>query len=119
MKNVSDQVLAKRMLQIRAEDGYRLGTFLRLNARKYILYGLFFIVALASLAASGMWIGFYLLLGLFLGSLLRDLGWVRASRRSWPFTMSVVNWDVVEQLAVKGHRPEPPNATADAIPASI
>ena len=29
MKKVSDQVLAQRMLQIRAEDGYRLSTFLR------------------------------------------------------------------------------------------
>ena len=74
------------------------------------MYGLYFIVALAALAASGMWIGFYLLLGLFLGSLLRDLGWVRASQRSWPFTMRVVNWDLVEQLAVKSHRPDPPRA---------
>ena len=99
MRTVSDQVLARRMLQMREQGGYRIGQFLRINARKYILYGLYFVVALASLAVLGMWIGFYLVLGLFLGSSLRDLGWVRASRRTWPFTMRVVNWDLVEQLA--------------------
>jgi len=109
MRKVSDQVLARRMLQIRGEGGTRLGMFLRINARKYILYGLYFIVALAALAASGMLIGFYLTLGLLLGSLLRDLGWVRASRRSWPFTIKVIDWDLVEQLAAE----QPPaDATA-------
>lgn len=101
MRKINDQVLAKRMLQIRGEGGYRVGMFLRFNAGKYILYVVIFIVALASLAAVGMWIGFSLMLGLFLGSLLRNLGWIRASRRNWPFTMRVINWNLVDQLAAK------------------
>ncbi len=110
MRKINDQVLAKRMLQIRGEGGYRVGMFLRFNAGKYILYVVIFIVALASLAAVGMWIGFSLMLGLFLGSLLRNLGWIRASRRNWPFTMRVINWNLVDQLAAKKPPADAPSA---------
>jgi hypothetical protein len=107
MKTLSDQVAARRMLQIRDEGGYRLGTFLRLNARKYAIQGLVFGLSLALLLIIEMRVAFSILLGVILGSLARDFGWVRASRRTWPFTMRVINWEIVERLATHEEPPAP------------
>jgi hypothetical protein len=102
IKKTSDQVLAKRMLQLRTEGGFRYGTFLRLNTRKYLLQIGYLIVSLALLSFYQLWIPFVLLLGVFFGVWLRDASWVRASRRNWPFTLRVTNWDLVEKLVAEG-----------------
>jgi hypothetical protein len=101
MREISDQVLATRMLKVREQGGYGICIFLRMNAKKYILFILYFGAALVFFAITGMWFGFALMLGLSLGTFLRDLGWVRASGRTWPFTMKVVDWDFVEELAAE------------------
>jgi len=101
MREISNQVLAMRMLELREQQGYRLGMFLRMNTKKYIFFVVYFGAALAFFALTGMWFGFALMLGLGLGTFLRDLAWVRASRRTWPFTMKVTNWAFVEELAAE------------------
>jgi hypothetical protein len=40
-----------------------------------------------------------LMLGLFLGVLLRDLGWARATAATWPFSERVTEWDKVRRIA--------------------
>ena len=54
---------------------------------------------LAILAFLGMWPLFIFLLGLVLAPSC-DMGWVRSSRRIWPFTVRVTNWELVERIAV-------------------
>jgi fatty acid desaturase len=101
MREISDQVLAMRMLKLREQGGYRYGTFLRMNAKKHIFLFVYFGAALAFFALTNMWFGFALILGMVLGVFFRDLGWVRASGRTWPFTMKVVDWGLVEELAAE------------------
>jgi hypothetical protein len=101
MREISDQVLATRLLKIREHGGYPLGTFLLMNTKKYIFFVVYFGAALVFFAFTGMWFGFALMLGLGLGTFLRDLAWLRASRRTWPFTMKVIDWGFVEELAAE------------------
>ena len=99
MREISEKLLAKRMLQIREQDGYGFGTFLRVNARKNFLRLLYLVPALALLASLAMWFLFAFMLGMFLGAFVRDFDWVRSSRKAWPFTKKVTDWDLVQKLA--------------------
>jgi hypothetical protein len=101
MRAISDQAMAARLIRARQEGGYRVRTFLRLNARRYVFLGVIFGLAFAFFAFTGLWNGFALLLGILLGSLLRDLGWVRASQRTWPFMMKVIDWGMVNESVVE------------------
>jgi len=101
MRKVSDQVLAMRMLNVREHGGYGIGMFLRMNAKRYAFIMGYFSAALWVLALMSFWLGFALVLGMVLGTVLRDLGWVRGTRRTWPFTLKVTDWDLVEELAAE------------------
>jgi hypothetical protein len=103
MKTISDRVLAARLLKARQEGGYRFGTFVRWKAKSYVISFVYF-GAVPAFCLTAWWILFALVLGMFLGMLLRDLGWVLASNRSWPLTVRVIDWVVVEELAAE----EPP-----------
>jgi len=103
MRGTSDQALAQRLLSMRDKGSYRFGAFLKLNAWRYLFQVAVHSVLLAILALAGLWPVFIFLLGLVLGSFLRDVGWVRSTRRMWPFTVKVTNWDVVERLAAEKH----------------
>jgi len=101
MREISDQVLAMRLLKIREQGGYRFRGFWHMNTKKYIYFVVYVGAVLGFLAFAGMWFGFALVLGLGLGAFLRDFGWVRASGRTWPFTMKVIDWGFVEELAAE------------------
>ena len=101
MRGTSDQALAQRLLSIRDKGSYRFSAFLKLNVWRYLFQIALHSVLLAILALAGMWAVFIFLLGLILGAFLRDVGWVRSTRRVWPFTVKVTNWDVVERLAAE------------------
>jgi hypothetical protein len=101
MRRASDQALAQRLLSMRDNGFYRYGAFLKLNARRYLFQIALHSVLLAILALCGLWPVFLFLLGLVLGAFLRDVSWVRSTRRMWPFTVKVTNWDVVERLAAE------------------
>lgn len=100
MRATNDQALAQRLLSMRDQGAYSFGRFLKLNLWRYLFQIALHSVLLAILAFLGMWPLFIFLLGLVLGAFLRDLGWVRSSRRVWPFTVRVTNWELVEQIAV-------------------
>lgn len=100
MKPPSDQALARLMLET-LETGYSFGLFYRRNGRRYALLvfaGLFTITLLVSLR---MWPVGVLVGGMIVGALIRDLGWVRSTRRTWPFTQRVIDWDKVRVLAAE------------------
>ena len=101
MRGTSDQALAQRLLSMRGKGPYRIGTFLKLNAWRYLFQIALHSLLLAILALMGMWPLFMFLLGMVFGVFLRDVGWVRSTRRVWPFTVKVTNWDVVERLAAE------------------
>lgn len=101
MRGSSDQALAQRLLTMRSKGPYRVGAFLKLNAWRYLFQIALHSLLLAILALMGMWPLFIFLLGIVFGVFLRDVGWVRSTRRVWPFTVKVTNWDVVERLAAE------------------
>jgi hypothetical protein len=99
MRCPSNEVLAKRLLEARREGGYRVGSFLRRSSRRYLFLFVYFGAILIVLALMRYWVGLGIVLGMILGAFLRDIGWVRSTQRSWPFTDTIINWDVVEELA--------------------
>ena len=101
MRGSSDQALARRLLSMRSEGPYRYRAFLKLNAWRYLFQIALHSLMLAILALLGVWPLFIFLLGIVFGVFLRDVGWVRSTRRVWPFTVKVTNWDIVERLAAE------------------
>ena len=97
-----DQKLAKQLLEIRTK-GYTFGTYYRRSAKSYCIIAAYFAASLwASVALWECWPLFWFLLGFLLAVVARDIGWVRATRRNWPFTVSVLDWDEVQRIADEG-----------------
>lgn len=109
MKRLTDQVLARSLLEMR-ERGISLGLHVRRNLTMYSLVAAYFVVALALLAWLQMWLLFYLVFGMCVGAFLKDFGWVRATRKVFPFTLKVTDWKKVESLAHDSELAEQPSA---------
>ena len=41
----------------------------------------------------------FVLIGLFIGTFLRDYSWLKAMKISWPFTEKITDWDKVKKIA--------------------
>lgn len=98
MNRFSDQMLARSMLDVR-ERGISYVLHIR---RNLVLQGFFFgyfALILGLLAATQWWMPFAFMVGLFAGAILRDVGWIRATRKALPFTIKVMDWRQIEQLA--------------------
>ena len=104
MKPLPDQLLAKGMLDSR-EHGFSFRSYFRRSARHYLFLIVVFGCLLALVAYLENWIPFALLAGMLLGSLLRDVGWIRRTIQAWPFTAKVTDWDTVEKLAEESDSP--------------
>jgi hypothetical protein len=98
MSNFSDKTLARRLLETRYRD-CSFGLFYRRSAKRYVFLVSFFILALVTLSSLQQWMGCSFTLGMFFGCILRDVGWVRAVRKTWPFSVKVTDWDKVQKLA--------------------
>ena len=48
---------------------------------------------------SGLFIAAYILVGMFIGALLRDFGFVRGQRLLWPIQAEFFDWDKVKAAA--------------------
>lgn len=94
----TDQLYARRYLETRAQ-GVTFALYFRRAAKAMACRLVIYAVALTILAQVDMWPLFWLCLGLVLGSTLRDVGWVRAGKKSWPFTEKVTDWEKVRELA--------------------
>ena len=42
---------------------------------------------------------FLILIGFFIGTIVRDTDWLRTFKSSWPFTEKITDWDKVETIA--------------------
>ena len=98
MNQFSDQTLARRMLETR-DRGYSFALFFRRSAKRYLLLFSYFGLALIAFGVLQLWLPFYLMLGMLAGCLFRDIGWVRAVGKTWPFSLKVTDWDKVQRLA--------------------
>ena len=94
----SDQLLAQYLLESR-KCGLSYGRFLQRSASKYVLLIALFAALFVVLAVLQIWILNYVLLGMFVGCLARDFGWVRNSRKLWPFHVKVMDWKKIEAVA--------------------
>ena len=90
------------MLRTRESGGYKVTLFFRNNAKRYVFFIVYFGLLLAFTAFFHLWTFFAVLVGIVFGSLLRDVGWVRSMKRSWPFTLEIVDWNRVQKLADEG-----------------
>src|SRR4051794_7687793 len=87
-----EALIAKRLLEAHDRGGLTVGLSLRWHAVRYVVLAIYFLAAFALLVYVQFWIGFYLMLGMLFGILLRDLGWFRTSARVWPFNERVIDW---------------------------
>ena len=97
-KATKTQLLARMMLA-RREQGYTYSFFVQRNAGGYfkllLAYGIPAIILL-QLEQYGM---ARVLLGMLLGSYIRDVDWFRAFHATIPLSDAVTNWDKVQRIA--------------------
>ena len=99
MKKITDKTRARLLLEAKERGGHTLVSFARANAKGYIIFGIYFGIALALLGFINAWVAFGYVAFLFSGFLLRDVTWFVAHRRIWPFTDKVINWEMVKKLS--------------------
>ena len=94
-----ERLLAAKLLEIRARDGYPFKLFQRKYTWLYVrrlglLAGLF-----ALLIGTRLWALLLFSTGLFLGSYAAFFRWMRSAQRSWPLLSRVIDWEEVEKIA--------------------
>ena len=99
MWQVSDQVLAQRMLMHR-ERGYTLGAFVRSQWRRYLVFVGYFSLAALALSYYQAWTLAALVGGLFCGAVLRDVAWISTVKRTWPFSEKTTDWPLVGSVEI-------------------
>ena len=98
MSDFTDRTLARRLLETR-ERGFSFELFYSRSKKNYALLALCFLGPLPAFAVAESWTAFWIDLGMLLGCLLRDVSWVRAVGKTWPFSVKVTDWDKVQKLA--------------------
>ena len=82
MAKSSDNIRAERLLQARESGGYTLLTFLRTNEKMYLRLIFWYGIPLVILALVPIWPVFDLIVGIVVGTLVRDLGWLTGFQRA-------------------------------------
>ncbi len=98
MKRPHEALLARRLLETHAR-GYGFALFYRRVWKWYLLLGLVFALVLTFAAEAELWLLFHGFVGCACGVLLRDIAWVRAIRKNWPFSVKVTDWEKVRRMA--------------------
>lgn len=97
----TEQELARHMLAHRSK-GYSLAYVLRKSAVRYtIQVSILGIFVIWFLKTDELWYKGLCLwaIGMFIGALARDVGWLRRIKHQWPFTQKIINWQRVEDIA--------------------
>jgi len=97
MRN-KDQEYAKKLLEHR-KHGYSFRVALRSFRWRYALSGTIFALVLFMLYLDPSDPLLCILAGMYIGTFLRDFGWFRGIKRSWPFSEKITDWDKVEAIA--------------------
>jgi hypothetical protein len=99
MKLSNAQVRSLIHLQKSREDGFTYGRFIRANWRAYLLC-----VGVMGACAILVWHGLDMpivatgIVGVLIGTLLRDLGWMRRLKQGWPLSLAITDWNQVALL---------------------
>jgi len=112
MKKPTEQQIARHFLKHR-EAGYSIAYVLRQSKLRYGIHIAMLVgFSVVFHSTDDLWLkGFSLwVIGMYLGALLRDVGWLRRIKRSWPFTQKITDWQKVEDIA-EGR--EPANITSE------
>lgn len=99
MRELTSKDLARRMLRIRDNNGPSFAHLLRTNGKRYLYLVVCCGVLLAVTAYTDWWTPCAAIGGVVFGCLLRDFGWVRNSKKTWPFSREIIDWQKVEKLA--------------------
>lgn len=98
MDQFSDRILARRMIEAR-DCGHSFALFFRRYRKHYLLLVSYFGILLVASALVQFWMIFCAALGMLAGALLRDIGWMRSFRKTFPFSMKVTDWEKVTRIA--------------------
>ena len=95
------QALARHLLAHR-EQGYSIRYVLRRSARRYVLSLLMLTALILGIAfAPDPPLRSFCTLGcgMYIGALLRDVGWLLRIKKNWPFSCEVTDWVKVTSIA--------------------
>ena len=99
MFKLTDKSRARYLLEVRANNKYKLWHFVRFNWHRYVFFGIYFPAAVLVLIYWGTLLGFVGFVGLCVGLLVSDLSWIRGRNKNRQFTRKTTNWDEVERIA--------------------
>lgn len=100
MKRRSDSEYARYLLELRESECSFRFHFRRL-VRANLIIVVIVAIAIAIYVSVQIWEGVYLMLGVLLGKVMRDVGWIFAMQRAWPFNLNVTDWERVRSLAAE------------------
>jgi hypothetical protein len=100
MKKRSDKFLANFLLK-RSKAKSSLPFFYKANLKHYLICVSFFagVMAFCWFLMEGNIPLLLFALGVFWGTVARDLRWFISMKKGWPFTEKVINWEKVAELA--------------------
>ena len=98
MKPFSHIAAAQRLLETRSQ-GFTFRLFFRRSKKGYLLLLSYYALGIVFLYSFEIWQGVWLMVGMLLGCISRDVSWVRSTRKAWPLTCEVIDWEKVEKLA--------------------
>ena len=99
---INEQELAEHMLDTRRE-GPSVKRSLKKGLYTYAYHALlaigFIILAKSSSPGDGNQVFFAIAGGIFIGTILRDIGWYKKIKTAWPFNEKITDWQTVEEIA--------------------
>ena len=103
MKQNTEKQLALHLLAHKRR-GYSILHILNASKYRYI----FHLLLIAALICCYFWIKdkilnlfFLFTIGMLVGAVVRDIGWIRRMKMIWPFNERVIDWKKVEEIAEK------------------
>jgi len=100
------------MLRAR-QYGYTFGHFIRINSKRLLVILAVLVVCAWLTLMIRDYAAYYVVLGLAIGTVCRDLAWFRSNRATWSFTEKTTDWQKVEQLAKDDPGHDTPVGKAD------
>ena len=81
------------------KNGYSILIAMKSLWRKYILYMMAILACLYLKTKYDYDFLFYIIIGYYIGTIVRDTDWLRSFKKAWPFTEKITDWAKVEELS--------------------
>ena len=99
MRELTAKDLARSMLLLRDNYGYSVVQHFRTNAKGYLFFFMYFGALFGLTVFIQWWTACAAIGGVVFGCLMRDFGWLRSAKKTWPFSLEIIDWQKVEKLA--------------------